>query len=1180
MPSSHVSSITSSTRIPHAPTRSKTFPLPAHPSTAHDEVDWSGSFLAQSPPEQRTGLSSLLKSTPFKMLSPMLNSNNATQGAISNFNPHSLAASLHSPPTLQGARRASFSWRHHPSSLTAMSPVDAFTLSAGPPRAHDRYSMLVLPFLSPVDTPVEGSPTSPVSLDQHMGNSKAASTWESLANGADHSVASGNGGTNGTEPSKFQDPADDCGSTEGKPHPKYGVNLRDGDDCRGSVERTISAVMSNESYSRSRKTTQSLRLFKENDVEERDRLKKDDWGRDREQKERNRAANKVQDKSNLHLVAEAGISEDSFSAETPVNTSASGVDSSFLSLDGSQQQKSTVTAESEVSLPRRPTVNFVDGSDDQSRRISDIKEQHQEEEEESEKDEISSALYIPHTTPALRPVHPSTINAEDEDSFQHSDDLPEGTVSEFVLDNATRSTGPPPVSEHTIQDVEMTTAAISEDETSGYTSDGLTCSSASDSESLSGKEIYDDEMVNIVKSDGEGGSRASYMDSSLVDKIPTKHEPSNRELSKRRGRRHSSKYYHAKAAAAAPEVPLGAVELKPYNHQVGGHTALFRFSRRAVCKCLSNRENEFYEAIETRHPSLLKFLPKYIGVLNVTFRKASRKKKVKKDDDKDKHESKQDQKDTTDPKQGPSHANGNSHDLQLRASDNTNPSIPLPQVVFENNRHIIPDNLFRNFSSSAPSLVPLFGTPSPEQVLNISPRSHDGQSAHLEDFENGSPTWRRSSRGATLVNHRLKEQVLRDVFLPSSTRGHGTHGRSRSYVCSSRDPRSPSTHAAERHPIKCSENDIFERRHRVSVNPQQKHIWEERGFSEGDDRMPSIVLPHLETRNEKSDSRGCAVGQSIIRHRRSSPPMRRRKSPQRPSTSYARLDHYEDDGYGGDREDEVFTMDDEDTVPAKRSWAETAPNSTIVEQTDKEQPPAERVEHFLLLEDLTAGMKRPCVLDLKMGTRQYGVDASEKKRQSQRGKVASTTSRALGVRVCGMQVWNAKTNSYLFQDKYYGRDLKAGKEFQDALTRFLFDGQNQKSVLRHIPTILEKLGDLDNMIRCLPGYRFYASSLLLLYDGADHSRPIDIKLVDFANCVTAEDPLPEGTLCPPQDRNGVDRGYLRGLRSLRMYFQKVWNEVKGVDWVERGEVEFSTGREGSPNIWREVYMDDDGEAST
>ena len=61
--------------------------------------------------------------------------------------------------------------------------------------------------------------------------------------------------------------------------------------------------------------------------------------------------------------------------------------------------------------------------------------------------------------------------------------------------------------------------------------------------------------------------------------------------------------------------PLGAVELKPYKHQVGGHSTVFHFSKRAVCKQLSNRENEFYEVLERRHPELLKFLPRYVNLV-------------------------------------------------------------------------------------------------------------------------------------------------------------------------------------------------------------------------------------------------------------------------------------------------------------------------------------------------------------------------------------------------------------------------------------------------------------------------------------------------------------------------------------------------------------------------------------
>jgi hypothetical protein len=405
-------------------------------------------------------------------------------------------------------------------------------------------------------------------------------------------------------------------------------------------------------------------------------------------------------------------------------------------------------------------------------------------------------------------------------------------------------------------------------------------------------------------------------------------------------------------------------------------------------------------------------------------------------------------------------------------------------------------------------------------------------------------------------------------------------------------------------------------------------------------------LENVRTEEEPNRASSLSRASHRVRRRHSGSGLQRRGSIN--SRKDGELVFFDDEGYGGDKEDDIFSMEADASMPSNpspvakhlasperernpasgRRALESAAAARLSDPPDPQRMTSittmlpsnpkeaqlrkdERVQFFLLLEDLTAGMNKPCVLDLKMGTRQYGIEANEKKKKSQRRKCQSTTSQQLGVRLCGMQAWNVKKQEYIFEDKYFGRDLKSGREFQDALTRFLYDGISYASVAKKIPVILEKLALLENMIRQLDSYRLYASSLLILYDGEQqtpHQGPprstgepsplkrgmsddghkkadVQLKIVDFANCVTGEDELPPDTPCPPHSPHDIDRGYLRGLRTLRMYFQRIMKETTQDEFVERGEGEaIALGSQPavrelpSDQYWDETMMESDAGA--
>eukprot|EP00742_Colponemidia_sp_Colp-10_P001641 GILJ01001760.1.p1 GENE.GILJ01001760.1~~GILJ01001760.1.p1 ORF type:complete len:257 (+),score=14.68 GILJ01001760.1:100-870(+) len=180
------------------------------------------------------------------------------------------------------------------------------------------------------------------------------------------------------------------------------------------------------------------------------------------------------------------------------------------------------------------------------------------------------------------------------------------------------------------------------------------------------------------------------------------------------------------------------------------------------------------------------------------------------------------------------------------------------------------------------------------------------------------------------------------------------------------------------------------------------------------------------------------------------------------------------------------------------------------------------VQEYMALENVLAACTHPCVMDIKMGARTYGEDATEAKIAEQVAKQNASTTAKLGFRVVGF-CSRSSTGTVLVQ----GSKRQCKSITVDAVPAVLreFFTQEKKlrtEVVRHVISRLEKIKEWFSR---QSSYRFYATSLLFVYDAIEGGH-MDVRMIDFAHVHEIKD-------------GGRDEGYIQALDSLLRFLYDI-----------------------------------------
>eukprot|EP01031_Cornospumella_fuschlensis_P042209 gene42209-51544_t len=178
-----------------------------------------------------------------------------------------------------------------------------------------------------------------------------------------------------------------------------------------------------------------------------------------------------------------------------------------------------------------------------------------------------------------------------------------------------------------------------------------------------------------------------------------------------------------------------------------------------------------------------------------------------------------------------------------------------------------------------------------------------------------------------------------------------------------------------------------------------------------------------------------------------------------------------------------------------------------------EQVGGQRLLPCMVLEDLTLGFNKPCVMDVKIGRQTFEPSASQPKKARELAKYPH--QEALGFRITGFKVWDTREQQYRSLGKEFGRALQP-EDVSRGLGLFFYDGwEFRREVLQ---SCAEQVEGVAKAVHSQRRHCFYCSSLLVVYDGDSSNQACRVRMIDFAHVVAQE--------AEP------DEGYVYGARAL------------------------------------------------